>query len=259
MRIDLHNHTPLCNHAEGTPREFVLKAIDEGIDIFGFSDHNPMDFDKNYRMSFEDMASYEAEILNLKDEFKKQIDIRLGYEVDFLPNYMDKRVLNANVDYLIGSVHFINEWGFDNPEFIGRWKGADIDYLYEQYFNAIKNMANSGYFQIVGHLDLIKVFGYKPKKDIRLVAKDAIKAIKKANMAVELNARGYTKPINEPYPSKKLLELCKELDIPITFGSDAHKVEDIGYKYNELLSVAKEVGYNSCVSFINKERLLHKF
>ena len=258
MRVDLHNHTPLCNHAEGTPKEFVLKAINEGINIFGFSDHNPMDFDKNYRMSFEDMASYEAEILNLKDEFKEQIDIRLGYEVDFLPNYMDKSVLNANVDYLIGSVHFINEWGFDNPEFIGRWKGADIDYLYEQYFNAIKDMANSGYFQIVGHLDLIKVFGYKPKKDIRLVAKEAIKAIKKANMAVELNARGYTKPINEQYPSKKLLELCKELDIPITFGSDAHKVEDIGYKYNELLSVAKEVGYNSCVSFINKERLLHK-
>jgi len=259
MRVDLHNHTPLCNHATGTPREYILKAINEGIDIFGFSDHNPMDFDKNYRMNFEDMANYEKEILNLKDEFKEKIDIRLGYEVDFLPNYMDKRVLNADVDYLIGSVHFINEWGFDNPEFIGRWKGADIDYLYKQYFNAIKDMANSGYFQVVGHLDLIKVFGYKPKEDIKVLAKDAIYAIKEANMAVEINVRGFSKPIKEQYPSKELLQMCKELDIPITFASDAHKVEDIGYKYQEAKELARDIGYNSCVSFINKEMLLHKF
>ena len=259
MRVDLHNHTPLCNHANGSPREFVLKAIDEGIDIFGFSDHNPMEFDKNYRMSFKDMPEYEAEILSLKDEFKNQIDIRLAYEVDFLPKYMDSRVLNAKVDYLIGSVHFLDEWGFDNPEFIGRWKGADIDYLYQQYFNAIKEMANSGYFQIVGHLDLIKVFGYKPKNDIRFFAKDAIDAIKKANMAVEINARGYTKPIKESYPSKELLELCYEKEIPITFASDAHKIEDIGYKYSDSLTLAKEIGYNSCVSFINKDKELHKF
>ena len=259
MRVDLHNHTPLCNHATGTPKEFVLKAINEGIDIFGFSDHNPMNFDKKYRMKFEDMASYEAEILNLKDEFKDIIDIRLGYEVDYLPKYMDERVFKSNVDYLIGSVHFIDEWGFDNPEFIGRWKGSDIDYLYQEYFNAIKSMAKSAKFQIAGHLDLIKVFNYKPKKDIKIYAKDAIKAIKKANMAVEINARGYLKPVKEPYPSKELLEICKEYEVPITFGSDAHSIEDIGFKYKELKELAKELGFSECVSFINKEMLLHKF
>jgi len=259
MRVDLHNHTPLCNHATGSPREFILKAIDEGIDIFGFSDHNPMDFDQEYRMHFEDMASYEVEILELKEEFKDKIDIRLGYEVDFLPKYMNEKIIKSNVDYLIGSVHFIDEWGFDNPEFIGRWKGSDIDYLYEQYFNTVKDMANSGKFQIVGHLDLIKVFGYKPKKDIRVYAQNAIKAIKKAKMAVELNARGYLKPIGEPYPSKELLEMCYENEIPITFGSDAHCIDDIGFRYKDILNLAKEVGYNSCVSFINKEKELHKF
>ena len=151
MRVDLHNHTPLCNHATGTPREYVLKAINEGIDIFGFSDHAPMDFDKKYRMGFADMPKYEQEILALKDEFKEQIDIRLAYEVDFLKGYIDKRVLEAKVDYLIGSVHFINRWGFDNPEFIGKWKNQDVDTIWQEYFNAIKELAKSGHFQIVGH------------------------------------------------------------------------------------------------------------
>ena len=163
MRIDLHNHTPLCNHATGTPREYVLKAISEGIDVFGFSDHNPMDFDKKYRMSFKQMAQYEQDILSLKEEFKEQIDIRLAYEVDYLPEHMDSRVLSANVDYLIGSVHFLNKWGFDNPEFIGEYKNRDIDKIWQEYFDAIEAMAKTNYFNIVGHIDLIKVFNFQPK------------------------------------------------------------------------------------------------
>jgi histidinol-phosphatase (PHP family) len=259
MRVDLHNHTPLCNHATGSPREYVLEAIKKKIDIFGFSDHAPMDFDKKYRMSFSDMQNYEQEVLNLKDEFREQIDIRLGYEVDYLPGFIDKLVLEANVDYLIGSVHFIDKWGFDNPEFIGEYKNKNIDDIWQEYFEAIKEMANSGKFQIVGHLDLIKVFNFLPKKDIRLIAKDAISAIKKANMAVEINTAGFRKPVKEAYPSKLLLQMCYELDIPITFGSDAHKIEQIGYKYQDAVAFAKEIGYKSCVSFINKNKELHKF
>jgi len=259
MRVDLHNHTPLCNHATGSPREYVLEAIKNKIDIFGFSDHAPMNFDKKYRMSFNDMQNYEQEILNLKDEFREQIDIRLGYEVDYLPGFIDKLVLEANVDYLIGSVHFIDKWGFDNPEFIGEYKNKNIDDIWQEYFDAIKEMANSGKFQIVGHLDLIKVFNFLPKKDIRLIAKDAISAIKKANMAVEINTAGFRKPAKEAYPSKLLLQMCYELDIPITFGSDAHKIEQIGYKYQDAVAFAKEIGYKSCVSFINKNKELHKF
>jgi len=259
MRIDLHNHTPLCNHATGTPKEYILKAIDLKIDIYGFSDHAPMDFDKKYRMSFEQMKAYEAEILSLKDEFKDKIDIRLGYEVDFLPGFMDDRVLKSNVDYLIGSVHFLDKWGFDNPEFIGEYKSRDIDKIYQDYFNAVEAMANSGYFNIVGHLDLIKVFNYKPKKDIKIIAKDAIKAIKRANMVVELNAAGLRKPVKEAYPSRELLELCYENAIDITFGSDAHKILDVGFGYNHIIELAKDIGYSNCVSFISRDRQLHKF
>jgi len=259
MRIDLHNHTPLCNHATGTPREYVLKAINEGIDIFGFSDHNPMDFDKKYRMSFEQMAQYEQEILNLKEEFKKQIDIRLAYEVDYLPEYIDSRVLNANIDYLIGSVHFIDKWGFDNPEFIGEYKNKDIDKIWQDYFNAIEAMAKSGYFNIVGHIDLIKVFNFKPKKEIKIIAKEAIKAIKKSGMAVEINTAGFRKPVSEQYPSREILEMCYENSIPITFGSDAHKIEQIGFAYTQAVDLAKDVGYSSCVSYVSREKQLHKF
>ncbi|MFC2057956.1 histidinol-phosphatase, partial [Campylobacterota bacterium] len=221
MRIDIHNHTTRCNHAEGTVDEYIQRAIELGIDIYGFSEHAPMDFDPHYRLSFEEMQAYTDDILSAKERYKNDINILLGYEVDYLPGHMDDRILNAKVDYLIGSVHFIDKWSFDNPEFISGWKNKNIDEIWKAYFEATEAMAKSGKFDIVGHLDLIKVFKFMPKQDIRSLAKNALQAIKRSDMVLEVNTAGIRKPIGELYPSRTLLEAAYELDIPITFSSDA--------------------------------------
>ena len=266
IRVDLHNHTTLCNHAVGTMEEYVKKAIEKNIDVFGFSEHAPMPFDPKYRMDLSSKSFYENEVKSLKEKYKDKIEILLAYEVDFMQDskLMLDEILNANVDYLIGSVHFIQEknnnlWGFDNPEFIGKYKEKNIDDIWADYFFAIQQMAKSKHFDVVGHFDLIKVFKYLPKKDIRIIAKDSLKAIKKSNMVLEINAAGLRKPINEPYPSKSLLELAYELNIPITFSSDAHDVEQIGFMYEDVVSLAKDIGYSQCIFFRNKERYLVNF
>lgn len=259
MLVDLHNHTTRCNHATGSMQEYVQMAIKKGTKIFGFSDHAPMEFDKKWRMDFSQMAEYENEVNELKDKFKEHIEILLGYEVDFLKGLIDKRVLDAKVDYLIGSVHFLGEWGFDNPEFTGEYKNRDLDAIWQEYFEAIKDMANSGLFDIVGHIDLLKVFKFMPKKDVRILAKNALKAIKKANMVVEINSAGFRKMIAEQYPSVSLLEEIYALDIPITFGSDAHAIDQIGANSDECEKIAREVGYSSCCVFRQRDRDSVKF
>ncbi len=253
--VDLHNHTPLCKHAEGTPQEYIDQAIKKGIKIYGFADHAPMEFDKKYRMSFEDMKNYENDIKILKEKNKDIIKILLGYEVDFTPTkYLDKRVLNADVDYLIGSVHFLDNWGFDNPEFIKEWDKRDVEDVYKEYFEHIKNLAKSRLFQIVGHIDLIKVFGHKPKTPITDLAYEAIKEIKKANMAVEINTAGLRKPVKELYPSDELLELILNEGIDLTLSSDAHSPSQVGFKYDETLKKLKEMGIKELVYFEKKEK-----
>jgi len=258
MRVDLHNHTSRCNHATGTVDDYIKKAIELGIDIYGFTEHAPMDFDPKYRISFNEMVDYERDILDAKDRYRDDIKILLGYEVDYIPKYLDRRVLDAKVDYLIGSVHFIDNWGFDNPEFIGEYSSRDIDDIWREYFSAIESMAESGYFDIVGHLDLIKVFKFMPKRDIRLIAKDALKAIKKSDMVVEINSAGLRKPIGETYPSKELLEMVYELDIPISFASDAHSVEQVGFGYDNASKLAEDIGFTEASIFENRDRITIK-
>ena len=259
MRIDLHNHTTRCNHAKGSMESYIIRAIELGIDTYGFSEHAPMNFDTYYRLKFNEMKAYESDVLSLKEKYKNDIKILLGYEVDYLNGYMDKRVLEAKVDYLIGSVHFLKEWGFDNPEFIDEYKNRDIDTIWKEYFNAIEVMAKSNNFDIVGHIDLIKIFKYMPKQDIRKIALPALKAIKASNMVLELNTAGLRKPIKEIYPSPILLEVAYEMDIPITFSSDAHAIGQVGYKYNEAITLAKQIGYTKAVTFEQREAQLITF
>jgi histidinol-phosphatase (PHP family) len=259
MIVDLHNHTTMCNHAEGSIDEYIAKAIQNGTKIFGFSEHAPMDFDQEYRISFEQMSIYENMILDAKERYKNKIEILLAYEVDYLKGHIDKRVLNADVDYLIGSVHFIDKWGFDNPEFIGNYKDQDIDQIWKKYFKAIEEMAQSQYFDIVGHIDLIKVFKFLPKTPILEIVKDSLAAIKESNMVLEINMAGIRKPISEPYPSINILKEAYKLDIPITFSSDAHAPNQVGLYKKEIIKLAKEIGYTKCATFKNRQRKMVNF
>ena len=167
MRVDLHNHTYLCKHAVGSMEEYIQKAIEQKIDIFGFSCHNPMEFDKQFRMDFAELPFYFQEIEKLKAKYASQITIKTALEIDFLPPYLEDRIFELPLDYRIGAVHFLGDWGFDNPEFIREYAKRDINVCWEQYFDAITQMAKTGKFDIVAHLDLLKIFNHRPTKDLR--------------------------------------------------------------------------------------------
>jgi len=259
MAIDLHNHTKLCNHAVGEIEEYIQTAIDTKTSIFGFSDHAPMTFDEGYRMTFNEMKKYEQDILEMKSKYAAKIDIKLGYEVDFLAEHIDKRVIEADVDYLIGSVHFLNKWGFDNPEFIGEYQNRNLDELWSEYFLAIKNLADSKLFDIVGHFDLLKIFNFLPNKDLVDLASPALEAIKKSGMALEINSAGLRKKINEQYPSIPLLQEVKKLEIPITFGSDAHAPSQVGQNRNRITQLARELGFEDVAVFEKRRMTMIKF
>ena len=78
-------------------------------------------------------------------------------------------------------------------------------------------------------------------------------------MVIEINSAGLRKPIKEQYPSIDLLNIAYKMDIPITFGSDAHSINQIGYGYEEVKKIVKNIGYNQCYSFINRKKIIHNF
>lgn len=256
--VDIHNHTIRCNHAEGSMQEYIENAISQNVKFYGFSDHAPMAYEPEYRMAFDEMQEYENEVKYFKKKYNNQIEILSAYEVDWLPGYLEKSVIEADVDYLIGSVHFIGDWGFDNPEFLGRYSKVDPDATWKEYFRLLTDMANSGHFQIVGHIDLLKCYNFLPATKVTELAKPVMEAIANNNMAIEINASGLRKPIKQIYPCIDLLKLAKSFGINVTLSSDAHAPKHVGFGRNEALEAAKLAGFEEIAIFEQKKLKLLK-
>ena len=75
-------------------------------------------------------------------------------------------------------------------------------------------------------------------------------------MAVEVSTAGLRKPCREIYPTEDFLRLARQLEIPITFGSDAHIPEDTGADFDKAVALARRCGYDKLCRFTQRRREL---
>lgn len=245
---DYHMHTPLCRHATGEPTEYAARAVALGLTEIGFSDHSPMrrdDFD-NWRMRFDQLDDYVERVRKARREHP-QLSIKLALEVDYLPGQEDWiRELRARHawDYFIGSVHYVSEsWAIDDPSAISKWKDRDAFEVWSIYFDWLTKAAETGLFQIIGHADLPKKFGFCPTEDCTPLFEKMLKAARRTGAAVELNTAGLRKQCQEIYPSPAFLALAQREGVPITFGSDAHAASEVGVDFASAIALARRSGY----------------
>lgn len=255
--IDYHIHTTRCGHAKGNMKDYVKRARELSLHEIGFADHLPLitKQDPSLTMSIDQLDEYVQSIESLKNEFP-DISIKTGIEADYLPGLEEEtaRLLNAyDFDYVIGSIHFIDGWGFDDSRYIEGYKDWDIYELYAHYFRLVKGAAESSLFDIIGHMDLIKKYNFKPNKDIAPLLEETTRAIKNAGVCVEINTAGLRKPVGEIYPSLEILKICFNAGIPITLGSDAHAPEQVGMDFDQALSYAKQAGYREYAIFSGRK------
>ncbi|MBW1734290.1 MAG: histidinol-phosphatase HisJ family protein [Deltaproteobacteria bacterium] len=247
MLPDYHIHTPLCNHATGDPEEYRGAAGKMGIPQICFTDHapNPDGYDPAHRMTLGDFPSYREMIEALRGG--RSPEVLMGVEVDYYEGcerFMAKWLPAQDFDFVIGSVHFIEGWGFDNPEERHIWDSSDITATWRKYFKLMLRFVASGLFDAVGHLDLPKKFGHRPReKDLKEMVRPVLDLIAENGMGVELNTSGLRKPVKEIYPSPLILSMALERNIPICFGSDAHSPEDVGKSFASALELARDAGY----------------
>lgn len=260
--VDYHIHTQRCGHARGEMAGYVKRAIQAGLPEMGFSDHIYMYWlpleqrDPELAMPEDQFDAYVEDVLRLRREYP-DITIRLAVEADFIPDHEPalKAILERYPwDYVLGSVHFIGAWGLDDSRYIDGYDRWDIDELYELYFSLVLRAANSGYFETMAHLDLVKKFGHRARKDLADLYARVAKGLAAAGVAIEVNTAGLYKPVGELYPHLDLLTACRKAGVPATLGSDAHAPEEVARGFPEALEHLKLAGYQRMLSYQNRKR-----
>jgi len=261
---DYHMHTPRCNHATGSIMEYAQAAVDAGLSEIGMSDHSPMPggFDKAWRMHRSELNEYIEEIEMARDAFADRLSIRFGLEADFHPgteSYVADMIAAYDWDYVIGSVHYIGDWGFDNPDCLQIWDTWNIEDAYIAYFELVAQSAATGMFDIIGHPDLIKKFGHRPpegSQSVRQAEAAMLQAVSASGAALEISSAGLRKPVGEIYPHKRIVGRAAELDIPFAFGSDAHAPAEVGHGMDNCLAELASFGVHAVASFENRTRTM---
>src|SRR6202171_2822760 len=261
--VDYHVHTARCGHATGAMERYVEHAITAGLTELGFSDHlfmywlPPGQRDPELDMAEWEHDFYIEDVERCRPQSAGDIAIRLSTEADFIPGHeaeLEAILHRYDWDYVIGSVHFLDGWGFDDGRQISGFAAWDIDALYARYFDLVGASAETGLFDTIGHADLVKKFGHRPAHDQTAAYARLAARLSTAGVCVEVNTAGLRKPVGEMYPHPALLRACHDAGVPTTVGSDAHAPQEVAADLASAGELMRQVGYESFVKYAARRR-----
>ena len=198
-----------------------------------------------------DLDAYVAAVVEAK---AAGLPVVLGLEVDHYAGRMDKvaSVLDGYpFDVLLGSVHWVGAWGFDqlgDPVVDAEWDARSIESVWDAYTDALEELAASGVCDVLAHPDLVKISGRRPSVPDEWYDRMA-EAAASSGMAAELSSAGWRKPVAEAYPAPALLSRFRKAGVPATTASDSHGLGDVASRSSDLRALLADAGYETLTAF----------
>jgi len=258
----VHPHHSIDSHAE--PAAMVRAAVDKGLRAICFTTHidlNPrrecLDYfmrigDKLEWLSDSAVDEYCFEIAGLKDKFAGQIDVWTGFELSYGWHFEDRiaRFLERHdADFVLGAVHCLDSIAITSrAEAPGYFRSIDAGGAIEAYCNATAELARSGLFTTVAHIDGIKkyaraYYGDAIDRELEIFLPEVLAALADMGVGIEINTSAMRRGHPDFYPSRTILEFARDAGVKVnSIGSDGHRVHEVGYKLGDALSLIREVG-----------------
>jgi len=256
--IDAHVHI-CCGNSEAYTvqhiNRFVEKAQKNGITELYMLEHTHQfcEFEQIYRPVIDrseylrnwlsgklkaSLESYMHFIDSVKDH-SFPIKVKFGLEACYISeteHVLANLLKQYDWDFVTGSVHFVNNWGFDHkPEL---WYGIDIDEAYTQYYETMHKLISSGLFSGVAHPDSIKCFGHYPSGDMSSTYTALAEALNNAGMYAEQSGGLVLNyGASELGMNSAMLKIFKDKNVRILTASDAHVPEHAGANIRELQAI----------------------
>lgn len=252
MTYNFHTHTYHCRHASGTPEEYVLRAIENGITEMGFSDHFPWEFENGFcnsaRVPVAEVPTHLSEIRALQEKYKEKIQIRLGFEMEYYSEHFDKmkaKAIEYGAEYLLLGEHYAYPEDRADAFPHASLATTDTSYLTFHTDRTIEGM-KTGCFTYVAHPDVLHFIGDKALhyREMRRICLASLEL----SIPLEINFLGIRD--GRYYPCDNFLKAAAETGAPITFGFDAHTVES-AYDESSLL-IAKKMVKDYGLNYIGK-------
>lgn len=262
-----HCHTPYCD-GQSDMESFILKAIQNQDSVMGFSTHGPVPFDSDWNITVKDLVEYYEVISKFKKKYTDKITIYSGIEADYvegLQNANSETLLPDNLDYKIGSLHYMGNlekdkaWAIDSD--YDEWEEGlkilyqnNTDHLIKDFTRQSLQMMDEGGFDILGHVDKVFQNGHLHFDENHPIFRDCVvemlHAAKENDLIVEINTKSY-ESMGFFYPHQSFFTILKQLNLPVTINSDAHSIDRMYSGLSEAAEHLLAEGITETVELVN--------
>lgn len=250
LKQDYHVHSMLSPDSESQLDDICQQGVDLGLDEIILTDHYEMIEGGTPRQSYQKhhLRQTREEVLACQDRWKGKIFLGFGIELGQWHQQPEsaERVLNANpYDYVLASLHRVDH----SDLFMHDYDHINRELLREHYVSELTEIATTGDYDCLAHLDLIKRYaafhGYSLRmEDCREKVYAILRTVVERGKGLEVNTSGLATVMKETLPSIEILKWYKELGGEIiTVGSDAHQIQQIAGSYKEAEEIIKSVGF----------------
>lgn len=258
-----HSHT-IYSDGSHSPEHYIASAIEKGMFAYGFSGHAPVPFTTDWTIKPEILADYFQQIDRLKAKYAGEIRVHKSLEVDFIPgNPMcwDSTLKTFELDYVIGSIHFVGQfgdgsaWNIDyNQEFFDKGLheifGGDVKQAVKKFFELSNYMVEEMRPDIIGHLDKMKMFCASSLDENETWYRDCVfsllSLLQESGTIIEINTRGvYKGSMHEFYPSNWILAEIQRMGLPVTISSDSHHPSELINGFDSAAELLSQLGFKT--------------
>ena len=269
-KVSLHGgHSgDYCDHATGSLTEVLDAAVAFGYTTFGVTEHAPRVhekflFEEELRRRWgvaklaEMFDAYAAELARLSGEYAGRLEVLRAFEAEAVPDESYPELMlgyreRYGFDYMVGSVHHVQEVIIDGPPELFH-RAADsaggLEPLSVAYYGAVARMVRALRPEVVSHLDLIRRNAPSPDAVETPRARDAafraLDSVAEVGAILDLNTAGIRKGLGCPYPRPWLLREAHARGIPFCFGDDSHAPEQVGFGLDAARAYLLENGIRS--------------
>jgi len=268
LRVSAHGgHSgEFCLHASDNLAEIVATYAEQGFSWVGLTEHMPPTTDdrlypdeKQAGLQAVDLLRqfdrYVATARELQQRYAGKMTIYVAMETEFYAGavpWIKELQRLYNFDYLVGSIHHINELCFDFSE--SDYANAvelsgGLDNAYCAYFDAQLSMIEHLRPAVVGHFDLIRLYDadYARRLQQPQIAQRVernLQRIAQLNLLLDFNVRALAKGAAEPYISQPILQRALQLGIDVVPGDDSHGISSVGVGLDTATDLLLNAGYD---------------
>ncbi len=252
-RVSLHGgHSgEFCNHAHDTLSDILEAAAQAGYHTFGVSEHvarvesrflyeEELDLGWDIAKVIRDFEAYGTSVRQTAEPFQDRLVVLCGFEIEVVPQdrYVDLMKdyrSRFGFDYMVGSVHFVDEILIDGPLHLFEKAVAgrgNLENLCVAYYDLLSEMIEALQPEVVGHLDLVRknapLDANLATPAIRSAVEGVLERVRAQGAILDLNTAGYRKGLGSPYPAPWLVQWANDMGIGFCFGDDSHSPGDVG-------------------------------